>query len=164
MAVVPTAEHNGRVALSTGTLLKRGFRKRCPVCGDRRIFRRWFRMPERCPRCHLRFAREPGQWLGSWFLNVCLAQILAVLVVLAAVVPAYPEPPTFGVIVAGGFAVVAFPFWFFPFSRSIWLAIDLAMRPLEFGEGVDPMWELDADLARLLADESRPAEGETPAN
>ena len=38
---------------------------------------------------------------------------------------------------------LAAPFLFFPFSRTIWSAIDLAMRPLEFDEGVAPGFELD---------------------
>ncbi len=41
---------------------------------------------------------------------------------------------------------MAVPFLFFPFSRTIWTAIDLAMRPLEFDEGVAPGFELDTDL------------------
>ena len=40
-------------------------------------------------------------------------------------------------------AAVAVPFLFFPFSRTIWTAIDLAMRPLEFEEGVAPGFELE---------------------
>jgi len=138
------------MALTTGTLLRRGFRRRCAVCGEKKLFRRWVIMVERCPRCGFTFERAPGQWLGSWFLNICLAQMLAIVIVIAGVVIWYPHPPTLTLAIGGGLATVLFPIWFFPYSRTIWVAIDLAMTPLEFGEGVDPQWELEADLAGLL--------------
>ena len=43
------------------------------------------------------------------------------------------------------------PFLFFPFSRTLWTAIDLAMRPLEFDEGVAPGFELEAEVASPTA-------------
>ena len=143
------------MALTTGTLLKRGVRRRCAVCGQRKLFRRWVIMVERCPRCGFTFERAPGQWLGSWFLNVCLAQMLAILIVIVGVAVSYPHPPILALGLIGGFTTVLFPVWFFPYSRTIWVAIDLAMTPLEFGEGVDPQWELEADLERLHAERSR---------
>lgn len=141
--------HDGQMALSTGTLLKRGFHRRCPVCGGKKLFRRWVVMADRCPTCNLRFQRVPGQWLGSWFLNVCLAQILAIGIVLGGVIAAYPDPPLGVIGLVGGTVMVVFPFWFFPYSRTIWVAIDLAMRPLEFAEDVDPGWELEAELREI---------------
>lgn len=137
------------MALSTGTLLKRGVRRRCPVCGGKKLFRRWVSMAADCPTCGLHFQRVPGQWLGSWFLNICLAQILAIGIVLGGVIAGYPDPPLAAIGVIGGAVMLAFPIWFFPYSRTIWVAIDLAMRPLEFDEGVDPGWELEAELREL---------------
>ena len=145
----PRGEQNVAVALAPATLLKRGLRRRCPVCGQKKIFDRWVRMADRCPRCAFRFKREPGEWLGSWFLNICLAQVLVVLFVLVGTVAFYPQPPIPALAGFGVLGAVVFPVWFFPYSRTIWVAIDLAMRPLEFEEGVDPQWELEADLRRL---------------
>ena len=51
--------------------------------------------------------------------------------------------------VAAGLAAVVVPFAFFPWSRTLWLAIDLAMRPLDFDEGVAPGFELEDDVAHL---------------
>jgi hypothetical protein len=109
-------------------------------------------MAERCPRCRFRFQREPGEWLGSWFLNICAAQILVVALVIGAVVAFYPTPPIAVVAVVGVIGAIAFPIGFFPYSRTIWVAIDLAMRPLELSEGVDPQWELESDREALLAE------------
>ena len=122
------------------------------MCGQKRIFRRWLRMAERCPRCRFRFQREPGEWLGSWFLNICAAQVVVVAFVFAVVVAFYPRPPIGLLAAVGTVGTIVFPLWFFPYSRTIWVAIDLAMRPLELSEGVDPAWELEDERQALLAE------------
>jgi hypothetical protein len=100
-------------------------------------------MAPRCPTCGLTFERVPGQWLGSWFLNVCLAQAVVVLILVLGVGFTWPDPPIGPIAVAAGVAALVVPFVFFPWSRTIWLAIDLAMRPLDFDEGVAPGFELE---------------------
>jgi uncharacterized protein (DUF983 family) len=140
--------------LSTGAVLKRGLHRRCAVCGQKKLFRRWVIMVERCPRCGLRFQRDPGQWLGSWFLNICLAQLVVIVVLIVGVATGRPGASMVALGIIGALAACLFPLWFFPYSRTIWVAIDLAMRPLEFSEGVDPAWELEGDR-RLLFDDRR---------
>jgi uncharacterized protein (DUF983 family) len=143
------------MGLSTGLLLRRGVRRRCPVCAQDKLFRRWIFMLDACPRCGLRFERVPGQWLGSWFLNICLAQILVIAIVLGGAIAMYPDPPLLLLGLVGGAITVIFPFWFLPYSHTIWVAIDLAMRPLEWEEGVDPQWELGADAEALARERAR---------
>lgn len=109
-------------------------------------------MVVRCPRCGLRFQREPGQWLGSWFLNICAAQVVVVALMVSGVALWYPDPPIVALAAAGAGGAVVFPVWFFPYSRTIWVAIDLAMRPLALWEDVDPRWELEADRQALIAE------------
>lgn len=141
MAVPPRPPAHRR----TGTLVWRGLRRRCPVCGRRKgVFHRWFTMAEHCPQCGFRFRRESGHWLGSWFLNVVLAQIVAVGVLLIGFGVTYPDGELWPWAVADGIAIVAVSVWFFPRSRTLWCAIDLAMRPLTFDDGVLPGWELEA--------------------
>jgi len=151
--------HDEGVALSTGVMLRRGLRRRCPVCGQNKLFRRWIAMADDCPRCGLTFQRVPGQWLGSWFLNVCLAQVLVIGIVLGGSIVAYPDPPLLLLGLVGGAVTVLFPIWFFPYSRMIWVAIDLAMRPLEWTEGVDPHWELSAETEALARERARAGAG-----
>jgi hypothetical protein len=102
-----------------------------------------------CPRCGLVFGRVPGHWLGSWFLNICVAQTAVVLILILGVAATWPEPNMWIIGSAAAAAAVVVPFAFFPFSRTIWTAIDLAMRPLDFNEGVAPGFELEADRDRL---------------
>jgi hypothetical protein len=110
-------------------------------------------MGERCPRCGLVFARVPGQWLGSWFLNICLAQTVVVLILILGVGFTWPDPPIVIVSIAAGVAALVVPFVFFPWSRTLWLAIDLAMRPLDFDDGVAPGFELEQELEELRGED-----------
>lgn len=133
----------------TSTLLRRGFTRHCPVCGQGHLFRHWVRMAPACPRCGLRFARIPGHWLGSWFLNICVVQFVVVLVLVIGVAATFPHVPM-GVV--GGIdaaAAILVPLAFFPFSRTIWTAIDVAMRPLELDDDVAPGYLLEEDIERF---------------
>ena len=114
-------------------------------------------MAESCPRCGLHFAREPGQWLGSWFLNIVIAQVAVVGVLIAGVASTWPEPPMVPITVLVVVVALGVPFAFFPFSRTIWTAIDLAMRPLDFDDGVSPGFVLEEDRERWRSDEERGA-------
>jgi|688.fasta_scaffold11026_13 uncharacterized protein (DUF983 family) len=130
------------MALSGSLLLRRGAMRRCPVCGQGHLFRRWFLMESACPGCGLVFRRAPGHWLGSWFLNVLVVQsvlVAGISVVVALTWPARLNAWSIGLVVAVALSV---PALFFPFSRTIWTAIDLVMRPLDFDDGVDPGVEL----------------------
>jgi len=137
------------VALSTSTILRRGFVKHCPVCGQGHLFRQWVRMVDACPRCGLRFRRVPGHWLGSWFLNICVAQTVVVLILIIGVATTYPNPPMLALTVLTVIGALAAPLAFFPFSRTIWCAIDLAMVPLDFDDGVAPGFELEDEVDDL---------------
>lgn len=149
----------GRMPAPVSTLLRRGATRRCPVCGNGGLFRAWVRMAPTCPTCGFVFARVPGQWLGSWFLNVCLAQTVVVLILIIGVGVTWPDPPMVVVATSAGVAALAVPFAFFPYSRTLWLAIDLAMRPLDLDDGVAPGFELEADLDRLRREQGEDGGG-----
>lgn len=130
------------MALPASVLLRRGALRRCPVCGQGGLFRRWFVMEPACPGCGLVFRRAPGHWLGSWFLNVLLVQavlVIGISAVVAATWPARLHPLTIVLVVAAALCV---PVLVFPFTRTLWTAIDLVMRPLDFDDGVAPGVEL----------------------
>ena len=78
------------------------------------LFRAWVRMTPTCPTCGLVFGRVPGQWLGSWFLNVCLAQTVVVLILVLGVGFAWPDPPIVLISVAAGVAAVSGPLRLLP--------------------------------------------------
>jgi uncharacterized protein (DUF983 family) len=53
---------------SLKTLLSRGWRKRCPRCGEGRLFRRYNILHERCSVCGLKYLEEQGALFGYLFL------------------------------------------------------------------------------------------------
>lgn len=132
-----------------GVLVRRGLRRRCPVCGGGRLFRTWVRMVPACPGCGLVFARIPGHWLGSWFLNICVVQFAVLGALTVGVGVTWPDPPVPTIAAITALAAVLTPLAFFPVSRTLWTAIDLIMRPLDFDDGVAPGFVLAADAEAL---------------
>jgi uncharacterized protein (DUF983 family) len=125
--------------LTVPRLLARGLALRCPLCGGGGLFRWWFTMLERCPRCSFRLERVEGHWLGAWFLNVLVSSGAVLVAVVLGSVTTYPgslAPAVAAVVVTA----VVVPLAFFPVSKTLWSAIDLAMRPLEPDDDVDPRW------------------------
>ncbi len=112
----------------------RAIRRRCPVCGQGHLFHRWFWMVERCPRCGLQFERAEGTWSGSVGLNMIVTFALLFFVMISVFLATYPDVSTRTLAVSAGAVAVICPFAFFPLSRTVWLSIDLALRPLEPGE------------------------------
>jgi uncharacterized protein (DUF983 family) len=104
----------------------RGLRLRCPSCGEGRLFTGFFKMALSCPVCALDLCREQGYYVGAMYLNygVTAAVELAVGIPLADRIPmstlTWP---------LAGFALV-FPLWFFRYSRSLWLGLDLYFTSL----------------------------------
>jgi len=119
-----------------GTLLRRGFLKRCPRCGAGHVYQGWFRMKDRCPGCGYKFEREPGFFVGAYFINFAVTEGLLFVVMMGYIFwkNANSEAGLVLPIVVGlVFAIVA-PVVFYPFSRTVWSAIDLAMTPMELDE------------------------------
>ena len=109
------------------TVFGRALMLRCPYCGGRDIFKNWFDLKERCPTCKTLFEREHGYFLGGYAINLIVAEFLAVgLVVLFWLLadPSVLALQIVGVVLAGGL-----PILFFPFSRTLWMALDLQLHP-----------------------------------
>lgn len=123
-----------------GRMLARGVAKRCPLCGSGRLFTRWFRMRDRCPGCRYRFEREEGFFLGAYVVNLAITEGL---LVLFAIVPsivlfaADPKRSMRPLILSGLIAAVLGPVAFYPFSKTLWTAIELIFRPADAGEPTD---------------------------
>lgn len=113
-------------------MLGRAAALRCPRCGAKGVLATWFRMVERCPSCRLRFERESDFFLGAYVVNLAVTEGLLVVALFAYVFRAVSEPgtPSTPVLVAALVFAVGGPLAFFPFSRTVWAAVDLAMRPV----------------------------------
>ena len=116
-----------------GTMLKRGLVRHCPNCGSGGLFDHWFKMAERCPRCGIKFEREEGFFLGAFLINFAIGEgLIAVLLfgyVILLSANADVSVPWF---IAAGIAMsIVATLFFYPFSKTVWSAIDLATHPLE---------------------------------
>lgn len=121
---------------SPGTLLKRGVTKRCPRCGERDIYRTYFRMRERCPSCGYLFEREPGFFVGAYLINFAIIEGI-LFVLLMGFIAWKDQNPDAGVVIPIGLGLllgIVGPVVFYPYSRTIWSAFDLLMTPLEVDE------------------------------
>lgn len=131
MSATPASPTATGLTPSSGVLFRRALAKHCPVCGQGRLFRRWFRMLPECPRCGLRFERIEGHWSGDLGINTIVSFGALFVVVMATTLLTWPDVQLGLLAVLATVTAVGMPLAFFPFSKTLWLAIDLAMRPLE---------------------------------
>jgi uncharacterized protein (DUF983 family) len=108
----------------TATLFWRGATRRCPRCGSGHLFRRYFTLKPDCPRCGLHFEREEGYWVGALAVNIAIVMaifVVAFVVILVLTVPDVPVGPSLAILVP---IMVVGPLVFYPFSKTLWMAID----------------------------------------
>jgi uncharacterized protein (DUF983 family) len=109
-------------------LLARAFRRRCPLCGAKGIFKNWFTIHERCPNCGYQFARESGYFLGAYPLNLVAAEIIPIGAMIALLIWTDISWILLEAILIP--LAVGLPFLFFPYAQMIWMAIDLFITPV----------------------------------
>jgi uncharacterized protein (DUF983 family) len=108
----------------------RAMRLRCPHCGGGPIFTSWSRLLPVCPVCGLGLERgERGYWLGAYFFNLMAMETVFTVWVVGFLVLTWPSPPweLFQFTTIGLMLVV--PVAFFPYSKTLFLAFDLLVRP-----------------------------------
>jgi uncharacterized protein (DUF983 family) len=100
---------------------------RCPHCGKGSIFRHWFAMKEHCPTCGLSLAT--GNRVGAYILNLFAAESLVLVILVAIIVDRWPNPPWNLLQWLVPICALLAPLAFYPFSKLVFVAIDLAMHP-----------------------------------
>lgn len=88
-------------------------------------------MQEHCSRCGLRFEREPGYWVGAVTINTIVIFGTFLLVFGGLVVLTWPEVPWITVLIVTALANVSIPTFFYPMSKTVWLALEMGWHPLE---------------------------------
>jgi len=119
------AEHGtlGRVIRAE----RRALRLRCPRCGRAPLFRGWFTMNLVCAVCDLTFERAQGYWVGAIYVNYGVTVTIAVAGGFLLWTRAGVDPV--GQLALWIPFVVAFPLWFFRYSRSLWLGLEYGLNP-----------------------------------
>ncbi|MHB8663487.1 MAG: DUF983 domain-containing protein [Acidimicrobiales bacterium] len=113
-------------------MVARGMIRRCARCGGGGLYESWFRLRDRCPTCGMKFEREEGFWLGGYAINIAAGEG-ALVIVLAVLIVSLSNGSHINVVpyvVAGTVIAVGGPMVTFPYSRTVWCAIYLIMRPL----------------------------------
>lgn len=110
------------------------------MCGGGGLFRRWFTIVEHCPRCGFRLERIEGHWIGALGINTVVSFGAVMLAVVTAFIATYPDGWVAGAVAFVVAVAVVVPLAFYPVSKTVWCAIDLAMRPLDPDDEVDPRW------------------------
>jgi uncharacterized protein (DUF983 family) len=100
---------------------------RCPHCGARGVLRHWFAMKEHCPACGHSLAA--GNRVGANLLNLCAAELVLAIVLVVIVSRSWPNPPYNLLQYLAPALMVLMPLLFYPFSKLLFVAIDLAMYP-----------------------------------
>ncbi|MBA3449663.1 MAG: DUF983 domain-containing protein [Chloroflexia bacterium] len=121
------------------TTARRALTRRCPYCGHTGIYDGYLALRESCPACGVRFEREEGYFLGAYALNLIVAEFLGLG--LAVFLLFRTDLRRLDLIWQEAIAVllaVAFPVIFFPYSRTLWIALDGTLHP----PGADPERQL----------------------
>lgn len=113
------------------TALWRGLTRRCPWCGQGRLFTKWFRMAERCPRCGLSLGQEEGAFLGAMALNYGVAGILFLTILIVWTAATAPDIPVGPMLVVSLGVTAASILLFYPFSKTLWAAVDLLLHRMD---------------------------------
>jgi uncharacterized protein (DUF983 family) len=104
---------------------------RCPNCGGKPVLKDWFHLCERCPECGMALERgeDSDYFLGGMMLNIALCFVFFAVVFWGTFILTYPRVPwdvlQYGLVAA----MVILPVLLYPISRTVWLAMDLAVRP-----------------------------------
>lgn len=111
------------------TIFGRAVRRRCPACGTARLFTGWARMRHECPSCGLVLQRrEDGYTLGALWLNLLFAELVTAALFLSVLAATWPQPPWDLLKVALPALALVTPVLFYPFSKTLFLALDLSVR------------------------------------
>ena len=116
-------------------LASRALRLRCPNCGKGRVLSGFNSVHDHCAVCGFRFTRSDDNYFsGAMFFGMMIGETLAVLAIGASIWVTYPNVPWSFLQYAIPVVLFGVMLALFPVSRVVWLAIDVALRPVEASE------------------------------
>lgn len=112
-------------------MLGRAIARHCPRCGGGGIFSNWAALHEHCTTCGFKFEREPGYWVGALIVNMAVSLFVFLVTLVGGIAITWPEPPWNLLSAATIGVMLVVPIVFYPWSKSIWMAIELSYHKLE---------------------------------
>jgi len=119
---------------SWGKLFGRALLMRCPVCGQRKIFTRWLKMADHCPRCGFVFERQEGHFIGAVGMNTIITIAALMGSIAVGMIITAPDMAVVPILIVAISITIVLPIVIHPMCRMLWTAIHLLMQPLEPGE------------------------------
>lgn len=115
--------------------MARALRLRCPACGSRGLLSGWLRLTDHCPGCNLRPDRgEPDHFVGGYLVNLGVAEFVAAALWATLLIATWPDPSWELMQWSAAVLVVVMPVALYPFTRLVFLAIDLTFQPTRPGD------------------------------
>lgn len=114
--------------------IARGLTKRCPQCGRSDVFETWWRMRSHCPDCGIRFERDSGYGTGAMMVNTAVTIGIFLAVFVGTMFITWPDVPWRSTLLATIGVNALVPVLFYPWSKTIFLGLDLSVRPLSDAE------------------------------
>jgi uncharacterized protein (DUF983 family) len=108
--------------------LGRALLLRCPNCGGGRV-RSGIDLVADCPTCGHHFERHEGYWLGAVMLNTAAVIGAFLVVFVGGMVITWPDVPWTGLLIATVTVAALFPVLFHPWSKTLWVAMELTAHP-----------------------------------
>ena len=135
---------------SFGRMMRRALMLRCPWCGARRTFiRRWLGKHDRCRTCGIRWRREEGFELGAVTVNTVLTFIVLTAAMTVGFIVTSPDIPVLPMVLSLVVVAVLMPVVIYPFTFTIWLAFDLAVRRPEVAELAEARAAIEASAVAV---------------
>ena len=133
----PHQSRNAETALrqpSGGDLLRfvaRLVRLRCPHCGKGPVLTRRGSVQINCSACGLRFERTNDSYFsGAMFFGLMIGEVLVVIFLVITMLITWPDVPWEAMQWIGALGMLLVAPLLIPFSRVVWLAIDVLVRPV----------------------------------
>jgi uncharacterized protein (DUF983 family) len=117
--------------VSAARLVGRALLLRCPNCGGGKLFESFFTLKKECPTCGLRIERgESDYFVGAYLFNLIAVELILFFCVCGFVFFTWPDVPWDLLTYVTGALMLAGCLLCYPFAKTTWLAVDLAIRPL----------------------------------
>lgn len=121
-------------------LFGRAARLRCPNCGGSGIFRTPVELRPDCPGCGMQLDRgESDYFLGVYIVNLVAVELLFAAGFALALVVTWPTPPWTLIQYTGAVLIVVGAVICYPFSKVLWMAFDVMLRPVSDDELPGPL-------------------------
>lgn len=123
-------------------MLGRALLRRCPWCGGRGAWLKgWFGKVDRCRTCGLQYDRQlVGFELGATAINVILTLGSILITVVVGFIVTMPDIAVLPILLVALGMGLLIPLLVYPYTQTLWMAVDLLMRAPDDDELAD--WAL----------------------